>query len=456
MSDITSKETPPSHAERDIIPIGIKLSWSAGAAGVAFMMNALAFFALFYMVGVLKIEPAIAGIVIFLPKIFDAVTDPIVGTWSDRIKTGKSRRRPFLFIGAVMSSLSFLMVFTTPVFDNEWFTVAYIFIGLLIFALGYTIFNIPYLSMPAEMTSDYHERSSIHGYRVIFISVGGLLAGSGIPLLLEHMGHSSWTAYAVMGVIGAGVIMISMLLAWYGTAKAKFTTGQVERPPLFTELSHVFSNKHFIRLLSVKFCQLLGVAATIAAFAFFVVNVMQRSFNVLALYGVVVALFGIISAPLMVRLSRKIGKSQTYIVSALFYVAAVASWALVEPNEPTQWILLRGVLLGIASTGNVIMAMSMLTDIINYDAKITGVRREGIFTSFYTFVEKFTFAFGPLLVGIALSVAGFNEALPLEEMQTPQIRHALLMGMSYIPAVMGVLSIILLLGYKLRESDLLD
>lgn len=456
MSNITSAELPVSVGGPDIIPLGIKLSWSLGALGVAFMMNTVAFLALFYMVSVLKIEPAIASLVIFLPKLFDAVTDPIVGTWSDRISTGKSRRRPFLFGGAVLSALSFLMIFTTPMFDSEWLRVAYIFTGLILFALGYTIFNIPYLSMPAEMTEDYHERSSIHGYRVIFVSIGGLLAGSGVPLLLEQMGRSSWTAYAVVGVIGAGVILTSMLLAWYGTAKAKFTTSQIERPHLMKELTHVFSNKHFIRLLLVKFCQLFGVAATIAAFPFFVVNVMQHSFNMLALYGVVVAGCGIIAAPLLVHLSKKIGKSKTYIVSAVFFLIAVGSWTFVQPNEPTHWILLRGALLGVASTGNVIMAMSMLTDIANYDAKITGVRREGVFTSFYTFVEKFTFAFGPLVVGIALSVAGFNEALPLEDMQTPQIRHALLLGMSYIPATMGLVSIFLLMGYKLKESDLSD
>ena len=102
------------------------------------------------------------------------------------------------------------------------------------------------------------------------------------------------------------------------------------------------------------------------------------------------------------------------------------------------------------------MAMSMLTDIINHDSRIHGIRREGIFVAFYSFIEKFTFAFGPLVVGIALSVAGFDKNLPVDTLQSPQVRHAILLGMSYIPAVMGLASIWLLSGYKLTEADLKD
>ena len=156
----------------------------------------------------------------------------------------------------------------------------------------------------------------------------------------------------------------------------------------------------------------------------------------------------------MYKLSRKIGKSQTYIVSALCFVVGVASWSFAQPNEPTWAILIRAFIIGIASCGNVLMAMSMLTDIINYDSRLHGVRREGIFVAFYSFVEKFTFAFGPLVVGVALSFAGFDKSLPPDTLQSPQVRHAILLGMSYIPAVMGVLSIWLLSGYKLTESDL--
>ena len=97
----------------------------------------------------------------------------------------------------------------------------------------------------------------------------------------------------------------------------------------------------------------------------------------------------------------------------------------------------------------------MLTDIINYDSNLSNVRREGVFTAFYTFTEKLTFAFGPLIVGVALKTAGFDADLPIAELQTPAVRQALLIGISYVPATFGILSIILLLGYKLKQEDLI-
>ena len=437
----------------NIIPKRIKLLWSAGALGVAFMMNTLAGFVLVYMVTVLKIEPALAGFIAFFPKIFDAFTDPLVGGWSDRLAVKGSRRRPFLLWGAILSSLSFFMVFATPIFENQIFSVIFIFTSLMVFSFGYTLFNIPYLAMPAEMTDDYHERTSVHSYRVMSYSIAGLM-GAGVPIILEMMGKTSWHSYATIGAGCAIIIFVTMFITWYGTKEARFSTAPIERPKIFTELGHVFSNKHYIRLLALKFCQLFGVAATIAAIPFLILYVIQRDFGVFTYYLIVLGLVSTAAAPLLYKLSRKIGKSQTYIVSALCFVVGVASWSFTQPNEPTWAILMRAFIIGIASCGNVLMAMSMLTDIINYDSRLHGVRREGIFVAFYSFVEKFTFAFGPLVVGVALSFAGFDKSLPPDTLQSPQVRHAILLGMSYIPAVMGVLSIWLLSGYKLTESDL--
>ena len=443
-----------SAMSNDIIPPRIKVFWSSGALGVYFMMNTVAGFVLLYMITILKIEPAVAGFIAFFPKIFDAFTDPIVGRWSDKLKVKGSRRRPFLIAGALLSSLSFMMIFMTPIFDNPNMSALFIFIGLMVFSFGYTLFNIPYLAMPAEMTDDYHERTSIHSYRVVSFSIGGLFASTGVPLLLKIMGSESWQTFAIIGSGGAALIFATMFMSWYGTKEAKFSQASIETPKLMTELGHVFSNKHYIRLLLVKASQLFGIAATIAAIPFFVVNVMQKDFGALAYYGAVSSIASIIAAPLLLKLSRRIGKSQTYMISALCFVAAVVSWSFVQPGEPTWAILIRAFIIGISATGNVMMAMSMLTDIINYDSRLHNVRREGVFTAFYSFVEKFTFAFGPLVVGVALTVAGFDKALPADALQSPQVRHAILLGMSYIPAVMGLLSIWLLSGYKLTEADL--
>lgn len=339
-------------------------------------------------------------------------------------------------------------------FENSAFSAAYIFAVMLVYTLGYTLFNVPYMSMPAEMTQNYHERSSIHGYRMVFISIGGITAGALAPALLEVMGRTTWSSYAYIGVGGGVIIFVSMMIAWAGTGKANYSKAATEKQDIFKELKVVFDNRHFIRLLAVKFCQLLGAASAQAAIVFFVLNVMQLDFKALSYYGLVIGLVSIIASPLIVRLSLIFGKHVTYIIAATCSILVFLSWPFASPNDPLWMFLVRGGILAVAVAGNVIMAMSMLTDIINHAAQVTGVRREGIYTAFYSFVEKFTFAFGPLIVGVALSVAGFDENIPAEEMRTPAVRQALLLGISYIPAVMVAASIFLLSGYKLREEDL--
>jgi len=115
---------------------------------------------------------------------------------------------------------------------------------------------------------------------------------------------------------------------------------------------------------------------------------------------------------------------------------------------------LRAALVGVTFTGNVVMAMSMLTDIINADANRTGVRREGAFAALYSFVEKLTGAIGPLIVGFALSIAGFNNKLPFDVPQGGNVALALAISVSWLPAIFGLLAMLILSGYKLSEQDI--
>jgi glycoside/pentoside/hexuronide:cation symporter, GPH family len=440
-------------AASGLVPRQIKLAWGSGALGVALLMNSIGGLILFYMVSVLKIEPALAGSLIFVAKLAGVVTDPMVGTWSDRLNTPGSRRRPFLIFGAITCTAAYVMIFATPLFTVELLRAGWVFAALLIYTLGYSLFNVPYMSMPAEMTDDYHERTAIHSVRMMFIAIAGLVVGVVFPVLLERLGRQAWSSYAIVGLAGGAIILTTTLIAWAGTRRARFTAAQVERPRIMAEIGHVMTNRLFLRLLGVKFAQLLGVAATQAASMYFLLNVLQRNLTVMVPATIAATMVQLVAAPLLVQLSRRIGKAPTYMLGAGTYLLTVLSWLLASPSEPVWVYVLRLSVIAFGACCNVIMAMSMLTDIISLDTRVSGIRREGVFTAFYSFTEKFTFAFGPLIVGIALSAAGFDKNLPPEAMQTSSIRQALLLGVCYIPAVLSIVAIILLAGYKLKEED---
>lgn len=451
-----SSATPPA---ADRLPVSLKLGWGTGAFGVALLMNGIAGLILLFTASILQIEPWIAGLVIFLAKLLDVVTDPVVGVWSDRHKSPRGRRRPFLLWGAVLSAASFVLIFTAPQLGNQIFTAFYIFMVLCLYAVAYTLFNIPYMSMPAEMTDSYHERSSIHAYRMVFVSLGALVAQAGIKIVLEYLGKTEAESYAVVGMICGGLILVSMLTAYFTTSSARFTEGakastRSNAGQIADEFNAVRSNRHFLRLIGVKFAQLMGVQASGAAFAYFFVQNLGRDFNILATFGLAVSISTIVFAPLVVKFSKKVGKKNAYYCAGAINILYALSWSLAEPGEPIWSIILRGAIVGIAFSGNVVMAMSMLTDIINADANRTGVRREGAFTALYSFVEKLTGAIGPLIVGFSLSIAGFNNKLPFDVPQGGNVDIALLFAVSWLPAFFGLVAIWLLSGYDLTEAEI--
>lgn len=449
---------PASPSRTESLPASLKLGWATGAFGVALLMNGITGLILLFAASILQIDPWLAGLVIFLAKLIDVVTDPIVGVWSDRFESPRGRRRPFLFWGAITGAASFALIFTAPSFENQVVTALYLFVVLSFYAIAYTIYNIPYISMPAEMTDSYHERSSIHAYRMVFVSLGSLIASAGIKASLEFLGKTEAQSYAIVG-IGCGIlIFISMMIAYLATANAPFTTGtkstKSNAAQVVDEFNAVRSNKHFLRLIAVKFAQLMGIQISGAAFAYFFVQSLERGFDVLAIFGLTVSISTIVFAPIIVWISKKFGKKNAYYLAGGMGVLYALSWSLGDAGEPIWAIVLRAALVGITFTGNVVMAMSMLTDIINADANRTGVRREGAFTALYSFVEKLTGAIGPLVVGFALSFAGFNNNLPFDVPQGGDVDLALLASVSWLPAFFGAVAMIILSGYKLNEDDI--
>jgi GPH family glycoside/pentoside/hexuronide:cation symporter len=449
-------------APEDRLPLSLKMSWGLGAFGAAVLMNSIGGLLLYYMTKVIGMPAWVAGVLLSAARLIDAFIDPVMGHLSDRTVSPQGRRRPFLFTGALLSTVAVLLVFNVPFRGGGLVVSVYVFTVLVFYGLAYSTFNVPFIAMPAEMTNGYHERSSIHGWRVIFSGIGIAVAGTGAGAVLSALskGRSGGVQvntagdYRVLSLIFAVLILASMLMTWWGTRKAPATQRTETTSPWRAQLSSFLANKPFLVIIGVKCAQLIAVNASQAALFFMIVEVLKRQSWQVGLVGIPSIIVSIIVTPLLIQLSKRFGKRAAYMLSAVFTMTSYLSWLFATPGEPLGWLVVRGCILGVGFAGNVLFAMSMLTDAMELDSHRTGVRREGMYTALYSFVEKAAGALGPSMVGAALSMAGFSANAKINAANYGPVRHAALLGASYVPATFAFLSVIILVFYKLDQATL--
>lgn len=442
------------------LPTSTILAWATGAFGVAVLMNGISALILFYLTVVVKLNPAVAGFLVLLSRLYDAISDPLSGYITDRTRSKMGRRRPWLLGGAFVSAGAFLMVFTMP-FEGPYDSVtsgpglaaaAYVLFALIVYTTGYSMFNVAYMAMPAEMTEGYHERSRIHAWRVMFSALGGFAVTLMLGVLLERFGKDR-DGHAILGAVGAVVIFVSMLTAFFGTRGAPSHPRSEAQVPLREQLAGFLRNKPFQLVLAVKLVQLIGLSAGTGGLVFLFVNVLHRPLTLLSLVGGATVAAVLLGSHLLVWLSRRVGKRGGYMIAAAINGVAALSWSLATADEPLWMLVVRGALLGIAFSGNVLFAMSMLTDAMEIDFYRTGLRREGMYSALYSFVEKLATSVGPMILGGALAYAGFNPKAP-PTVVDEGVRQAVLLGIAYVPAAMSVLAVVILSFYKLDEPTL--
>ena len=447
---VATDTAPPAQ-----LSVPIRFGWGMGSLGMSLMFNATSLLMLRYLVDYAGIGAAMAGLLIGGAKIYDAVTDPLMGTISDRTRSRAGRRRPYLVAGALVSAASFVMIFNLANFQSSSYLVTLVVVALLLNATGYTIFNVPYMAMPAEMTKGYHERTSLMSYRIAAIAGGQLCASFIGPLLLVAYGGGV-PGHAAMALILGLVILGSGVLSFWMTRDAPF-----ERQPqlqttmsFFDQFRTAWENRPFMLLLGVKLTHLIGLAIFIAVLPFLFTRILKVSDTYLGLYFLLQGSLMLVSQPLWVQVSHRVGKRAGYFISVAIYSAAGLSWILAAEGEPVIGILARGFVAGFGAGGLLLIGQSMLPDTMEYDYQLSGQRREGVLAGVYTTVEKISFAVGPALAGLMLGAAGYIQSADVLVEQPEAARMVIYACASVIPVATLVIGCLLLLGYDLTEERL--
>jgi GPH family glycoside/pentoside/hexuronide:cation symporter len=431
------------------VPRGVRLGYGVGSFCTATFGAVPGLLLLFYMTNFLAVPAWLAGVVVSAPKVWDLVINPLVGRWSDRTTSRLGPRRPWLLAGACTLPVAFFLVFAGPPLTG---TPAALYVGVcfLAAATAYALFEVPYKAMPAEMTGDYHERTSLLQWRMIFVGAATAISGIVAPALVNSQGDGGTLAgYRLMAATIALVLLVSMLASFFGTARAPMTGApEPDAGGLRAQFAAARGNPAFVRLLVLACVQGTAISMMTAAAPYFAGYILGNPAATSTLFAVLVGPM-LLTMPLWVRVARRLDKRGTLVLAASLFgggTAAVCATPLFGAVYAHATLLLVGS--GIA--GMQLMQFSMLADVIAVDAGTTGKRRAGVFTGLWTAIESGVSAFGALIFGSILSIGGFISSDPSRPVEQPDSAvTAVLVGQAAVPALFILLSVLLAARYRL-------
>lgn len=428
---------------------GIYFGYGLGTVATAIFSTLPGLLLLSFMVRQLAIPPALAAAVIFFPRLWDVITDPLVGSWSDRTRSRIGPRRPWLLAGMALMPVAFLMMFGDSGLSGQS-AAMYMLVVYLVGTTAFTVFQVPYVALPAEMTQDYHERTTIMSWRIALLAVGILLSGGLAPALVEWSGGGR-AGFEVMSIVIAAVVLISCASAYFTTGRLPVTPVKAQSASFREQFSAALSRPSYLSLLLAFVVQGLAVGCMLAAVEFYCVYQLGDASLTSTLFVCLVAP-SLITMPIWAWVGRHKGKRFGYQLCTIIF--ALSGMSLLFADAEQMWsVYLRIVVMGTAYAGTQMFPLAMLPDAISDDQRRSGANRAGAFTGFWTAGEKVGLAMGAVVFALILGLAGFLEGENGALLVQPESAIvAINWGFAGIPSLLLLFSLILIRRYRLDDA----
>lgn len=413
-----------------------------------------------FFTNVAGIPAGLAGSILMVGKIWDAVNDPFVGFLTDKTKSRRwGRRLPWLLYGAIPFGVFFFLQWIVPPFSvwgKFWY---YVVIGL-ISQVFYTVVNLPYTAMTPELTQDYDERTSLNSFRFTF-SIGGSILSLILSIIVSSVISDRGQQYIVLAAVCTVISVLALYWCVYGTRDRVLAFEakriQLEEPqslPFPEQIKIAFTNKPFLFVIGIYLCSWLGVQITASIIPFFVVNCMGLKDADVPKVMVAVQGTALVMLFFWSNLSKKVGKKVVYFLGMILWIIAAAGLYYLQPGQLTLMYIMA-IMAGFGVSTAYLVPWSMIPDVIELDELQTGQRREGVFYGFMVLLQKFGLAFGLFLVGNALQAYGFKEAVAGQTTLPTQPESALLairLAVGPLPTVCLIAGLVLTYFYPITRE----
>ncbi|MEM1164999.1 MAG: MFS transporter [Planctomycetota bacterium] len=422
----------------------------------------------------LGVEGWLIGLALLIPRLWDAVTDPVMGTISDNTRTRFGRRRPYILIGALLMGVLFSVMWFVPDVESDYVKMGWFVVFQLLFFTAYTVFSVPYAALSYEMTPDYHERTRVMAYLGFFHKAGEFLAGwmpaimgtLSLAIVADATDITMEGVQAVAVIVGVSVFMLcGSIPALFVKERFAAPVTRSERVNMMAGIGAALSSRAFLVLVSVIVLNTLSGILASAIDQFILVYYMGDGTAASGLVQKAMltsgyAIVGFASIPIISWLAGPLGKKGTlFFVYGLMVIGSIAKWFIFRPGHPIVTvfgidvdpvILIDPLLCGPMWVAVKILLASMMADICDEDELRHGQRREGMFGAVFSWLEKLVVSLAALATGLALTVSGFDAALGAD--QAPETFLKMRLFLAGAPAITAVFAILVLLLYPLNAQ----
>ena len=430
---------------RDKLPLKVKLGYGICDLGGNLFFTVVAFLLLNYLTDTVGISAGLAGTIVMVGKIWDAVTDPVAGYLSDNTRSRWGRRRPYIFFGSIPLFFTMILMFTNPRLESQGALFVWGVVSFCLLCGAYTVVNIPYSALTPELTRDFHERTSLNGYRFGFAVIGTLLgAGAALPMV-NAFGDKN-TGFCAMGVIFGFIMMATAMITAF-TVREPERSVPVHRQGFWKTYSSVFGNRPYLLILLTYALHVtaLTVVSGIAIYYFKYVHGNEAMTTAAML---VLLLTAMVFIPVSVAASRRFGKKAAYGFGLFVFAAAIMVLFFFGHLRPPSFSIALMAVAGLGMGFTYALPYAMVPDAVEFDYLRTGKRTEGAFYGIWTFGFKIGQAMALGITGGVLSLSGYIPDMA----QTPAALLGIRLLLGPISAAIFLLALAALYFYPINEA----
>ena len=457
-----------------------KIGYGFGDMSSSMFWKIFSYYLPFFYSNIFGLSLAHAGTLVLVTKLYDAVSDPVMGLIADRTNTRWGKYRPYLLWIAIPFAVAGILAFFTPQTDNYTFKHVYAYVTYILMMTVYTAINVPYGAMLGVMTDDSREKSVFSSFRMFFAFIGSFIAmGSFEPLLklrqsilgtlpaewtLADSTPADWTiAVSVIGIVCAVLFILSFVMtrervteAEMAKAPVRENSDETAKTSVVEDLKALVANGPWWMLLGGGIAILLFNCVRGGAAAYYFADVLgTNAIFTLALFLTVGEISQLVGVVVTVPVSEKIGKKATFLL-VLVAVTVLSIIVAFLPETPAgMWALLVSqILICIAIGINSPLLWSMFADVADYSELKNGRASTGLIFSSSSMAQKFGAAFGSAIVLWVLMAFGYDNAKGA--VQTPEALATIKALISWIPAIGSAAGIAIMLGYPLTDKKMSD